>query len=150
MARFFQNELTNRGLSRSDFASVPPFGGPIYEQSVYTPRACAAGVGVTEDNRVEWSGGTARYVYVLEEGSANPGVPPNFDTPRGTVWRLDVPSTGMPIRTGITYGVTPSGLTQRVPTSGSPPALVSGRRYYLYVLADVGIPITRCTFTAPR
>jgi hypothetical protein len=86
---------------------------------------------------------------VLEAGSANPGVPPNLDTPRGTLWRLDVPFTGSPINTGIRYGVVPQGASQRVPAmNAAPPALQSGRQYYLYVLQDVAIPITRCTFTA--
>ena len=28
-----------------------------------------------------------RYLYILEEGSSNPGVPPNFDMPDGVIWR---------------------------------------------------------------
>lgn len=149
MARFFQRELENRGRRREDFAGAVPFGGPIYDQSIYTPRACAEGVGVTADNSIQWTGGNARYVYVLEEGSANPGVPPNLDTPRGTLWRLDVPYTGTPLSSGITYGMAPEGTMQRIPAAGSAPALVNGRRYYLYVLADVGLPVTRCTFAYP-
>jgi hypothetical protein len=31
----------------------------------------------------------------------------------------------------------------------APQALVSGQQYYLYVSADVMLPITRCLFTAP-
>jgi dipeptide/tripeptide permease len=49
----------------------------------------------------------------------------------------------------VKYGVVPEGLTQHVPDQGSPPALTSGRQYYLYVTADVMLPITRCLFTAP-
>jgi hypothetical protein len=37
-----------------------------------------------------------------------------------------------------------------VPAAGAPSALTPGATYYLYVLEDVGIPITRCLFTAPR
>ena len=86
-------------------------------------------------------------MYVLEKGSANPTVPPNLDLPAGTLWRLDVPYEGKPIRSGISYGVVPDGVTQRMPEAGAKPqALVTGTEYYLYVLADVGIPITRCTF----
>jgi hypothetical protein len=40
-------------------------------------------------------------------------------------------------------------MSQRFPESGPPAALTSGKSYYLYVLADIIVPITRCTFTAP-
>jgi hypothetical protein len=33
---------------------------------------------------------------------------------------------------------------------GAPAALAPGQTYYLYVLADIGIPLTRCLFTTPR
>ncbi len=87
---------------------------------------------------------------MLDQGSANPGVPPNLDLPTGTRWRLDVPPTGTPVASGVTYGRTPTGATQRFPAEGSPQPLVAGSTYYLYVLLDVGIPLTRCTFVYPR
>lgn len=150
MARFFRNELANRGRTQESFAGAVPFGGPIYTQMTFTPSACTGTDGVSRDGTISWSGGGARYVYVLEAGSANPGVPPNLDTPRGTLWRIDVPFTGSPINSGIRYGVVPPGTSQLVPAmNAAPPALQSGRQYYLYVLQDVAIPITRCTFTAP-
>lgn len=148
MQRFFERELAARGRTRESFAGAEPFGGPIYAQSVYTPTACAAGIGVGTDGVVQWSGGAARYVYVLDAGSANPGVPPNLDLPRGTRWRVDVPPTGSPMPSGIPYGRVPAGATQRFPATGAPAPLVAGATYYLYVLLDVGIPVTRCTFTA--
>ena len=39
--------------------------------------------------------------------------------------------------------------TQRVkvPKVGSPEPLVEGREYYLYVIRDIGVPLTRCLFT---
>lgn len=149
MARFFAAELASRGMDRAMFATARPFGGPLYDQLVYTPTACAMGEGVSADGTVRWQGGVARYVYVLDQGSANPGVPPNLDLPTGTRWRVDVPATGAPLASGITYGRTPDGATQRFPATGAPAALARGATYYLYVLADVGVPITRCTFTAP-
>jgi hypothetical protein len=148
MQRFFERELAHRGRTRESFASAEPFGGPIYAQLVYRPQRCADGYGVDRDGVIQWAGGPARYLYVLEEGAANPGVPPNLDLPRGTRWRVDVPPTGTPFRTGLRYGIVPPGATQRFPPSGAPTPLVAGATYYLYVLLDVGIPITRCTFTA--
>ena len=41
------------------------------------------------------------------------------------------------------------GVTQRLPETDAAPALVEGETYYLYVLRDVNVPITRCLFTAP-
>lgn len=148
MARFFEAELANRGRTRASFDGATPFGGPIYSQLVYTPSACTGTDGVGADGTVRWTGGGARYLYVLEAGSANPGVPPNLDLPEGTRWRVDVPPTGSPIASGVRYGSTPAGASQRFPETGAPRALSAGSMYYLYVLADVGIPITRCTFTA--
>lgn len=150
MARFFQNELAARGLNQASFAGGRPFGGPIYDQMVYTPTDCTGPEGVTVDGTITWSGGEARYVFILEAGSANPTVPPNLDFPRGTLWRVDVPHTGTPVASGIHYGQLPAGTTQRLPATGAPAALVSGHRYYINVQQDVGIPITRCLFTYPR
>lgn len=150
MVRFFQQELMHRGRTRESFASAEPFGGPIYDQLVYTPSACTGTDGLAADGTLRWTGGGARYVYVLDGGSASPGVPPNLDLPMGTRWRLDVAPTDAPLASGVTYGRVPTGATQRFPATGAPAALVGGATYYLYVLADVGIPITRCTFTAPR
>ncbi|HYO52255.1 hypothetical protein [Archangium sp.] len=47
------------------------------------------------------------------------------------------------------YGLVPAGLSQRFPASGRPDSLTSGRTYYLYVLADIILPLTRCLFTLP-
>jgi hypothetical protein len=148
MKAFFEAELAYRGFTRDDFAGSEPFGGPLYAQRVYEPSDCVAPQGVDAGGEVSWSGGDARYLYVLEEGAANPGAPPNLDTPEGTLWRVDVAPDQDAVASGVAYGAVPTGATQRVPASGSAPALEHGRRYYLYVLADVGIPITRCLFTA--
>lgn len=150
MRRFFERELMHRGRTRESFASAQPFGGPIYEQLVYTPSACTGTDGIAADGTLRWTGGGARYLYVLDRGSQNPGVPPNLDLPEGTRWRVDVAHTDAPIQSGVVYGRTPMGASQRFPASGAPTALTPGSSYYLYVLADVGIPITRCIFTVPR
>jgi hypothetical protein len=148
MARFFANELQSRGRTRENFTDATPFGGPIYTQMTFRPSACVGTDGIARDGTISWSGGAARYVYVLRPDSANPGVPPNLDTPAGTLWRIDVPFDGTPLSSGIRYGVVPPGVSQRVPMGAAPPALQAGTQYYLYVLQDVGIPITRCLFTA--
>ncbi|MCA9653112.1 MAG: hypothetical protein H6712_19860 [Myxococcales bacterium] len=148
MRDFFVAELTHRGLSEADFAGMEDFGGPLYDQLVYEPSACEDGEGVRRDGSIVWDGAGARYVYVLDAGSANPTVPPNLDLPPGTRWRVDVPADGDPIESGsIAYGELPAGTTQRFPEQGAPPALTPGQTYYLYVTRDVALPITRCLFT---
>ena len=98
---------------------------------------------------MRWSGGGARYVYVLEADAQAPGVPPNFDLPTGTLWSIAVPPDAASIGCGMPYGSRPEGVVQRVPAEGEAPALQSGRSYFLYVLRDVAQPITRCLFEAP-
>ena len=147
LIRFFEGELARRGYSRADFGDMAPFGGPLYSQTLFEPAACEVGEGVNADGSISWEGGPARYVYVLEAGSDNPGVPPNMDLPAGVLWRLDVLHTEEPVTTGVVYGDLPTGTFQGYPKEGSAPELVEGNQYYLYVLADIGIPITRCLFS---
>ncbi len=148
MRAFFEAELAHRGLTEDDFADSAPFGGPLYSQLIYEPQACQNGEGVQRDGTVRWEGGDARYVYVLEAEGGNPTVPPDLDLPSGTLWRLDVPADGQPLRSGeVTYAEVPTEVTQRFPASGAPAQLQPGRDYYLYVTADVVIPITRCVFS---
>ncbi|WP_437574238.1 proteinase inhibitor [Sorangium sp. So ce887] len=146
MVAFFEGELQRRGFTKEDFADQTPFGGPLYQQSLYAPSECAAGEGVDAAGKITWTGGDARYVYVLSADAENPGAPPNLDLPEGTLWRLDVPSSGEPVKSGIAYGEVPPDTKQGYPADGSPEELVPGTKYYLYVWADVAIPITRCLF----
>jgi hypothetical protein len=90
-------------------------------------------------------------VYVLEAGSKSPGVPPNLDLPTQTKWRIDVPSTGVPmVSKSVKYGVAPMGSIQRFPLDGTAPAaLEKGKSYYLYVMADIALPNSRCLTTIP-
>lgn len=148
MQAFFIAELEHRGLEPDDFADAVPFGGPLYTQLVYEPSACENGEGVDPDGTLRWTGGDARYVYVLDAGSGNPTVPPNLDLPEGTRWRIDVPVEGTPVASGdVRYGQLPAGVQQRFPSQGNPSALQPGQSYYLYVTRDVAQPITRCLFT---
>lgn len=149
MKAFLGAEWTRRGFDESDIAGLPAFGGPLVAQANYVPQACARGEGVDAEGMVRWVAGDARYVYVLEAGSDNPGVPPNLDLPLGTIWRFDVPPDGRPVPTGVPYGVVPEGAVQRFPVEGTPAPLVSGHEYLIYTLLDVGLPLTRCLFTAP-
>lgn len=145
MRAFLIGELRRRGVDveRGEFA---PFGGPLYDQLMFEPGRCEDGVGVGPDGMVRWNG-EARYVYVLEAGSQNPGVPPNLDLPDGTIWRIDA-SPGAPRLGGeLAYGAVPEGAEQAFPEVGSAPALTPGGDYYLYVLYDVALPVTRCVFT---
>lgn len=149
MQAFWTGELARRGYAEADFADAAPFGGPLYDQLVYTPTACDAGTGIAADGTITWPGGGARYVYVLEEGSANPGVPPNLDLPAGTIWRLDVEWTADPVESGLRYGEAPAGAWTAWPVEGEAPALEAGETYLLYVLRDIYQPLARCLFTAP-
>ena len=147
MERFMKAELTRRGISEAEARAVPPFGGPIYENRVAKPTACKAGEGITPEGRVRWQGGNARYVYVLDEKSENPGVPPNLDLPEGTQWRLDVLPNADGVASGLTFGTTPAGSFQAFPERTPAAALEQGKTYHLTVLRDVGLPLVNCLFT---
>ncbi|MBL9103653.1 MAG: proteinase inhibitor [Myxococcales bacterium] len=147
MIAFFAAELNHRGIDPTEFADDDPTPKPFYDQSIYEPAACDADQGVDADGTVRWTGGPARYIYVLDQSAANPGVPPNLDLPAGTRWRLDARAGQTPRVTGeVKYGELPPGLLQGFPAAGEAAPLESGQTYYLYVLADIGVPITRCLF----
>lgn len=149
MQAFLEGELRRRGLDRDAFAEVAPFGGPLYDQLFYEPSACLSGQGIDGAGALQWTGGDARYVYVLLPESQSPGVPPNLDLPEGTLWRVDVAPTDAPLPSGLRYGAVPAGATQAAPASGAPSPLISGQTYYLVALRDVYQPVTRCLFVAP-
>jgi len=147
MKKFFAGELAYRGSSIEKWATAEPVPAPFYAMDQYEPVACAEGEKVAADQTITWAGGRARYVYVLEQGTRNPGVPPNLDLPTGTIWRVDVPPDVSSMRSGqIRYGELPAGGNQSFPVDGAPAPLEMGKTYYLYVLADIAQPITRCTF----
>jgi hypothetical protein len=147
MQAFFLAELAYRGVSPDMFADQDPVPKIFYDQSIYEPGPCGADAGVDADGVVRWTGGLARYVYVLDGDAANPGVPPNLDLPAGTRWRLDARAGTAPRAPGeVRYGELPPGLVQGFPTDGAAAPLQAGETYYLYVLADIGVPITRCLF----
>jgi hypothetical protein len=148
MKRFFAGELAHRGVDPAVFADLPPQPEIFYRQATYVPEACENGEGVDADGTVRWTGGRARYLYVLEDGSKNPGNPPNMDKPEGTLWRVDTLPPAVPMKTGeVVYGTIPEGHEQELPTSGVAPApLVSGQTYLIFAFADIGVPMTRCTF----
>jgi len=148
MKAFLEGELSRRGFDESDFAADPAFGGPLADQLAYEPSRCSGDVGVAADGTVTWTGGPARYVYVMKADAKNPGVPPNLDLPEGTLWRLDVASTDEPVASPLQYGVVPDGVSQSYPEAEAPEALRKGFAYYLYVLQDIYAPVTRCTFVA--
>lgn len=146
MKAFLAKELERRGISEAEARAVPPFGGPIYANRVTPPGKCSeTGQGVDPELGVQF-GGSARYVYVLEPGGENPGVPPNLDLPKGTLWRLDVLPSAAPVQSGLKYGTTPEGSFQAVPENGKAPELKVGSTYQLYVMKDVGLPIANCLF----
>jgi hypothetical protein len=151
MRRFFAGELAHRGLTQADFAGQTYGVGPLDEQYSFKPKACENGEGVGADGTITWAGSPARYLYVLAADSNSPGVPPNLDLPIGTQWRLDVPwMNGTPMASGsVKYGVLPEGQVQQAPAEGAPTPLTSGQTYYLYVMQDIALPVTRCLFTAP-
>jgi hypothetical protein len=146
MQKFMLAELTRRGISEDEARAVPPFGGPIYANRVAKPTPCEATEGVFVDGSVRWKGGPARYVYVAERDSENPGVPPNLDQPAGTLFRLDVLPSAAPVASGFVFGTTPAGSFQALPESTAAAPLQSGQTYHLTVLRDVGLPVANCLF----
>ena len=144
MVAFLTDELDRRGKSEADFVDTPAFGGPLADQLSFTPQPCGSGQAVAADGTITWTGGGARYLYIMDPGSSPPGVPPNLDLPEGTRWRVDVAPADAPIRSGVVYGQVPSGATQAFPATGAPAALSPGETVYLYVLRDVYQPLTRC------
>ncbi|MBK6514552.1 MAG: proteinase inhibitor [Polyangiaceae bacterium] len=149
MQALLLGEWERRGFSPEDAADIPAFGGPLVDQREYEPVACVDGEGVDAEGRLIWSGGDARYLYVLEPGSENPGVPPNLDEPAGTLWLADVPTLSPAFSSGVALGELRGDMRTRVPAGAAPSALSSGETYVLYVLADIGIPLARCLFEAP-
>ncbi len=150
MRTFFEKELSARGVDRSKYPAGTYGAGPLDDQRFYEPKACTGSEGVAADGTITWLSGKARYVYVLDANAASPTVPPNLDLPQGTIWRLDVPAAGAPVASGaVKFGQVPFSANQRFPAEGAPAALVPGTKYYLYVLADIAIPNSRCIFTAP-
>jgi len=149
MRKFFEDELAYRGKSAEDYPGYVSAVQQIDNQRYYEPEACPGDIGVAPDGTITWEGGRARYVHVLEAGSLSPITPPNLDKPEGIMWRMDIAPDAIPVRSGeVSYGDLPEGASQGYPEDdGAPVELVSGESYYLYVTADVLIPITRCTFT---
>jgi hypothetical protein len=146
MRAFFLAELADRGLKEADFANEPPTPSGFVAQRDYQPQPCASNEGIDAEGKLRWVGGRARYIFVLEKGSPNPVTPPNFDKPKGTLWRIDTVPPAVPARTGeVVYGQVPEGMKQTLPLGqGVPRALVPGETVLLYVLADVGLPLSRC------
>ncbi len=147
MRAFFVAELARRGITEEQAKLVPPFGGPIYANMIAEPTVCDASEGVLPDGTVGWWGGSARYLYVMEEKSKNPGVPPNLDLPEGTIWRLDVLASANPIESGLRYGSTPEGTFQSFPEKTPTARLTKGQKYHFVALRDVGIMMSNCIFT---
>jgi len=147
MQKFMFEELARRGITQDQARAVPPFGGPIYQNRVVKPTPCEPGEGVFDDGSVRWQGGPARYVYVMNKDSENPGVPPNLDLPEGTLFRLDVLPSAAPVASGVGYGSTPQGSFQAFPVRSAAEPLVRGQTYHLSVLRDVGLPVANCLFT---
>ncbi|MCK6521271.1 hypothetical protein L6R49_07490 [Myxococcota bacterium] len=149
MMAIFEDELLYRGRTIEEFVDDVYGAGPLDEQLNYQPTQCSEAEGIDEDGVIRWAPGRARYIYVLEKGSLSPTVPPNLDTPDGTIWRVDLPRDGSPVFSeSVIYGEVPEGMVQVYPESGAPAALEPGKEYYLYVTADILYPISRCVFTA--
>ena len=149
MQKLLLAEWARRGLQPDAAKAIPPFGGPLVAQLNFAPKACAKGEGMNPDGTLSWQGGDARYLYVMDGSAKSPGVPPNLDQPAGTLLLVDVASKDKPFASPLAYNTPAAPLRQRVPSAGAPPALQSGKSYYLYVLKDIGVPVTRCLFQAP-
>jgi len=152
MIRFWLGEAAHRGIKEEQFAAEKYRASPLDDQMAYKPTDCSESEGIGADGKIRWKFGAARYLWVLSADASSPGVPPNLDLPAGTVWNVYVSSDGgTPIPNGtVSYGTLPAGALQKFPADGAAPAaLESGRKYYLYALSDIGLPVTRCLFKAP-
>ncbi len=147
---FVDVELRRRGLTEEEARAQPPFAPSFRELIEYEPEACDEGVGVDEEGTLPWTGGGARYPWIMAADARSPGAPPNWDLPDGTLWALRADFAGPPMSCGLRYGEVPPGAVQRVPSEDDAPAsLVSGETYYLAAASDIAQPITRCLFEAP-
>ncbi|MDG1959140.1 MAG: proteinase inhibitor [Candidatus Binatia bacterium] len=149
MKAFFLGELDRRDVMQEFLDQLPDVGGPLILQRDFVPEACGEEEGIDANGRFIWKGGAARYLWILEEGSENPGLPPNLDIPEGTIWRIDVAWDQEPFEAGVAYGELPGAAFKSFPEGQDPAALTPGSAYYLYVLRDIAIPLARCVFTAP-
>lgn len=148
MIAFFEAEAVLRGMERSAWEGQLYGAGPLDVQRLYEPDRCSTEEGIDAEGRIYWLPGRARYVYVLRADAQSPTVPPNLDTPEGTLWRVDLPAEGEPLYSrSVIYGEVPEGMFQSFPAEGQPEPLVEGEDYYLYAAADVLYPISRCVFT---
>ena len=102
--QFFNNELTRRGVTDADIAAFDEFGYFLIDIIDTPPDNCTSEETIQADGKIYWTGGNARYVYVKEVGSKNPGVPPSNDNPEGVLWRLDVLANVAELSPGIVYG----------------------------------------------
>lgn len=151
MAAFWLREMERRGLTAEDMGDEPPVGAALLQQVTYELPDCDGQTRIKANGDITWSSDyQLRYLYVLEEGSLNPGLPPDKDLPEGILWRVDVPADGQPMSSGITYGEVPPTALQKVPADGAAPSVLEpGRRYHLYGLFDVALPQERCVFEFP-
>jgi len=147
---FFNKELERRSVTDEDIAAMPVFGSFLVDIIEKPPVSCTSSEGIKADGKIYWQRSEARYIYVKEEGSENPGVPPSNDNPEGVLWRLDVLANKKALMPGVEYGDIPEGTYQVTPSdSSTPPELESGKKYHLYVLKDILQPACNCIFTAP-
>ena len=140
-------ELTRRGVGDEEIAQMEEFGGFLLDILDEPSKACGEGEGIDAGGIITWEGGGARYIYVMTPEAKNPGVPPNNDTPEGTLWRMDVKSNYEAVESGMLYGALTPGSHQVIPASGLAPDLKRGQQYKLYVLKDILSPRANCLFT---
>ncbi len=151
MKNFFLNELKRRNVTDEQIKNFAPLGGTFFDNvKSQNPTLCGADQGISSDGIIQWTGGAARYIYILKALAANPLIPPSGDTPDGTIWRLNVHHNANALSSGLLYGSFPEGTYQRIPENNRLPELKSGTVYRLYVLKDVLFPITNCFFEFGR
>ena len=146
---FFRAEMNRRGVTEEDIANMPPLSGWLLSNQEDEGRDCVTEFeGVERDGTIKWAGADIRYLYIMQLGDENPGLPPNFDSPDGMLWRVDVSHTQPPLSTGtVSYGKVPPGSNQAFPVEEKPIDLVPGEEYRMWLLADMGLPVhTHCRF----
>jgi len=150
MQAFFEAEFARRGGTPADIELASKTFMQINSGLFNAPTECGPGEGIDEQGHIIWKGDGARQIYVQELGSRNPGSPPNFDKPEGTVWAIYADHTMEAMASGtMRLGESSDSAVQVIPSERTlEPSFEEGRSYRLFVTPDFMRSVhVNCTFT---
>ena len=129
---FFDKIIQERGITQDEINQQRRFPGGVFDFLWEQPTVeCAEGIGVMPDGTIQWGSESARYIWIMNEGSPNPLGPPSLDTPSGTIWKVRVVPSQRPVFSGQIYGERGIGTIQDVPRYSKPQPLELGKTYKL-------------------